>query len=457
MTEELVKSAYSPFWNEEGRRYNWLSVVIKLDLNSSEFDLSNFAVEDFRPEKHQDAFLEPLIHEYTHFLQNIGTLWGARIFYDLIHRVLLSGCGRSRSNTKMVAKGEEIIESLKRRIPEKKSMSSVSTEAGISFTWEIGINSVSISTGQMAASVDIRTICEAWARCASKLYLGWNDQLIHDHNARLPDFQDGVGKLRWSSAHEYWLIFEYFFQNQYQNVAVGVCQLCAYLMNYRDPESAFMRFADYKDKSDLDDVVELAKAWYSSHTEVGPRMQSWNETIHQFDETIRLGKEHGSSNTSVKEFCELAKFVRVNLREDASLFIEGIEEIRTLEYWAKRLFKIGTPVLAFRDATVLWGPTKRLQQSFLNLMGIQEVLNRREAERFKCLFYQRLPICIAIKDDDACCTKPFMKGPSGDGEGCLFCNSMTMLGLSKDDWQTREDVKTEVAISENCSEPERQP
>ncbi len=399
------------FWANGGNRYRWLSLVIKLDLNSADFDLKDFAIENFRPEMHHDEFLGPVVHEYTHFLQNVGTLWGARMVYDLILGVFLLSCSAQNGDFEMKGDGSNLIKSVKGRIPGVQLMTPLSTDLEYCFTWRIGISTVVISTACLEVSVDILSICEGWARCATKLYLGLGDDAIHEDNESFDTFHSGGGPKRWNQDYEYWILFEYFYQNGYQNVAIGLCRLCAYVMNYFEPAEAFLRFAHFSEGDDSDDLNDIAKRWYKSPSEIVPRSESWKSMIRKYDKLIELDRKHGKDNDVIRDLSRLAEYVRAVLSEDADIFLKGIDNIRTPLFWAERFKSIGTPVLAFNDETVVWGPTKHLRPSFLDLVGMAEVMNNRESPEFACVFLDERPICIAVKDYSLCGRTPYLRKP----------------------------------------------
>jgi hypothetical protein len=429
----IGKIDYLDNWLDTRNSYEWFSLIATLDFGRDFIDLASFESGLGVPSPEADAFLPVFVHEYTHFLQNISTLWGALNLHDLIQVAFLISCGTERKNQQMKSLGWSKLQALYTRF---KSTPAQSTNAGLG---AIEFNSgcsipVKASNGNLSVLIDVKCIRENMARCAAELFLGKGDEAIHETGAQSKAFHSIDEGSQWCRQPEYWVLFEYFYAKGFERVAMGVLRLCTYLLNYQCPTSAFWRFSMWIKDCDRGDLWEIAERWYVTEIEIAARKQSWSSFTESLKATCKIGQEYGSENDIVKEFGALANLVDSNLKQDGSLFLDGIDEISSLQFWAKRIRTAGSPVLRFHDQTEVWGATAAHKQALINLSGITEVLSKRGRSDFCCTFFRIYPICIATKDDHLCGTSPHKWDTD---HGCLFVNSMKILGMENgQNWQT---------------------
>ncbi len=423
MTTRLNENVnYLDHWLSSRNSYQWLCFVATLDFNEEDFDLAGFASGEVIPTPEVDRVFEVFVHEYTHFLQHVTTLWGVWNACDYASVALLTGCGRARKDQGMLQRGQLLRGIIQQRFSaggNRRIDTEVEDKASI------------LKWGNVIAVVDTKAIRENMARCAAELYLGKGDEAIHETGKIFDGFHDRDGGVEWCSKAEYWVIFEYFYQAGFQRVGEGVLKLCTYLLNYECPETAFERFLHFISESSAGDLWENAEDWFRLASEKERRDDSLEKLEGRLRGIYVLGKKHGEEHDIVKEFGGFAGFLAGRLDPEGSVILDGISSVR---FWAALVQKNGSPIIRFRNKSSVFGPMVKHQQALQNFCGMTEVLEKLGQEGFPCAFLDEFPICVTHKDESLCGRSPFRWIDKDNG--CLFCNSMKALGMiSSDEWK----------------------
>ncbi|MGZ0710096.1 hypothetical protein ACWPKO_17335 [Coraliomargarita sp. W4R53] len=399
-----------------------------LEFKESEFDFAAFASGKAITTPLVDGFFEVFVHEYTHFLQNVTTCWGVLNVCEYASAVITIGCGRVAGDSEMIQKGYDLRNGISERLIQSKSVSESSGQPLTAFLF---------TKENLVSVVDVKAIRENMARCVAELYLGKGDEAIHVSGESFTGFH--TTEARWCLKLEYWVIFEYFYHHGFQRVAEGVLKLCVHLLSYEFPEQAFSRFLDaiYEEAPcDLWDAVEV---WFQSDTERAARTAFHQVLRTRLRALVDIGIKHGELIDIVKELGAFCGFILESLDCYGGIFLDRIEEMKLINFWAEKVQITGSPVLRFNDNTLIWGATISHQQALINLSGVTEVMQRLGQDRFSCRFYEEFPICTADKDFSLCGSKPYHS--IDQDTGCLFCNSMKALGMTDSkDWGSDVDI-----------------
>jgi hypothetical protein len=456
MNKEFIEYFESLDFASPGNTYDWFSLKIELKLpitdetiNKLQYKESSFSPEELNA-------LHYLAHEYIHFLQNITTHWGGPMLTDYALSLMKFGASSAEHEkifslpldiSKIASEigglfegGNDLLKKIKGR--------TIANEGNIVFNSKNNfpdyniVNTtnnevLSISNGRITKDIGLLCIRENMAHIGSLLFLGFSDENIHETNVNSKHFCSSPKLL--DKQPEYWLLFEYFFDNSnsYSNIGKGIYALCAEALTKLNPEKSIKRFFNWlKDNPPPlnSDLYKLVKEWAISPLENKYYNVGKNETLNHLTSLITLCQTHKVDHYMFECFEKLFIFAQNNiLLHDGGrgLYFPNVD-LGNKRTWFMFLYNLGSPLIRYKkNKPLLYGPTKKMEDELTFLLGLSKTLTLLQAKsEFDCPFREEYKICDVKYKSNNCMTQPYIvTNPAKDGSECIFSNCLKLLGL----------------------------
>lgn len=441
--------------------YDWFSLAINFPYTE---DVFNEIIQGkYHGEEDQKA-LTAFIHEYVHYLQNFGTLWGIPKFIDLVHSILLIHNSLVGYDTKYTMpfdltsiKDDSLSDGLKKRaeLPHKLNeykrfhvLNQVSEILNYSSNTS-GYYFAIISNDHFECNICMKTLKESQAFIAEKLLFGLSDEEIQNliHKTFYPE------KVKYRDNYFYWILFD-FLKAKYPNlqeVGKGLFFLIQDCLNRANPCTAFKRFIDWLNSRPerlLQDInlLDLVLEWRRNLIEkmaIGLSIQLTSRAIDNFNQIINKHKVH---DEFLYLLSDIINFSRKNMYEFNTGIFPVDFNFSAIPSWYWILERFGTGIIIFEDSKddnkkVLktLGSTyhqEHMHKAFKFLFSINLQFEMLQLNQdFLCPLLKEFPLCNFELDEVTrylCVQHAFLvNSKKADETMCLFDNTAAVMGFKK--------------------------
>lgn len=431
--------------------YDWERQIINLGCNVSDIDINN--TSDILTDEGR-KYSSKLVHEYIHYLQNFSTGWGAPVFTDFTLAIMKIGASSAeskeilnlplvKSNLKstLLIDGINLREAVINRVNKFNSFDFHSL--GILRKLELTLNNdvAVIANGRVTVELGLKVIREHMANLGTQLFLGLNDDEIHNYNKTVGGFKSGG--IEFSDQPEYWILFEYFYKDKmFTDLAKGVFHLTQQCLITLNPESALLRFLrwfnnnKYKFSAKLD-FTGLVEDWLKEGNEIYFLHVGSTKAVEHCERVLALTTKHLSRHDIFRFTHNITEYALNNIRKTTGgrfLFVPS-DNFANINYWKIKITEFGTGIVRYLDNTLIHGSEvhcRNMTDSFNFLVSsslvVKQIVGNQKAN---CPFMEDIPICKAeCKGDNNCYSNPFlMVKNDGSGKECLFANGVLLTGM----------------------------
>lgn len=426
---------------EGGPKYHWLAQILSVDFDLRDIP-ETFGETTFEPSAGERERLARLLHEFTHYLQNTCTPWGAIMFSQFA--LALLRVSRSRLRAELWAPAWEDYRRARSRLRrERRALTKSDEDRDASPRVSIGSGLAVVIRG-LAHPVDVDMIREHMAFAAECMFAAGDrdvDMFYRERMERVSAPRSAI----------YWALFPLFDALQYVDLTRGIYMLTAGVLLSRDPVGTLQAFIERFTTGPVDpgtSLRDVAGAWLAEAAQERERQVAGDEARRGLREVVVLGQDSPDHELAAA-FGRLAERVATNLgrSHDGWRLASAVNHapfVRT-HTWAWFMNQYGVPIICFRSGVALLRASQRdatagdpAEQDQLDLqliLGTAMVLEHLGTE-LPCPFYSRaphrgrVPICESDMDEDACLSAPHEKILEPvDGEQCLYRNSILLLGL----------------------------
>jgi len=434
-----------------GRNYNWASLNIDLNFNKQDIDLESIinGSKQFGNTQNERIF----VHEYVHYLQNFYCSWGGLVFCELVLALDKMGASKVNDNIilKLPLKIKEISDaelwnsgvkhynkfySLIGDIKGTTSFEKIGEYPKVVIK-EISEDVIIFNNGRISFSLNGRTIREHMAEYSSLLFLNYTDEQIHQDliNSKIHCTSNGTLEKN----PEYWILFEFFFTNNYKNVAEGLVLLCSTSLSTASPNRSIIRFFkflnDFKEElGGKDNLLNIVHGFLATPTEVIAFSFSFYATLKNITEQLALCTkyfDHSFYKFNSIIFTQLMN----NIYHDFSSkkIFDNPTLLRDKAFWVDLLNSTGTPIIRYKDKTpIISTYNSDLIDALTYFFGVIKVLeDLTDSSKCNCPFHSEFKICKAdYKNDELCLQEPLLVvNPVDKGKDCLYHNAIKLMGF----------------------------
>lgn len=432
-----------------GISYDWTSFNINLNFNKEDIDLDSIfnGLKYFEGTNKEMLF----IHEYVHFLQNFYTNWGGLVFCDFVLGVNKLASSRAEDDSlialplrlekKKSQLWNEGVEMLKKfNINISTDDGNIRFEESNSFPnykiSELTKEKAVISNGRIVYTINNKTIREHMAELSACLFADLNDEQIHIRFLSCNTFSSGNSIM--DKEPMYWILFEYFFANKYQNIAEGIILLTHSALCSANPVNVICRFLLFlkQNKSVIKEknTHNLVNIFLKTPSEIISFSYTHYAALKNITDFLKLCKKY--ENQSFYQLAEKIYFsllINISQTYSSKKFFENPETLRNKDNWLKIIKNTGTPIIRYKDKkAVISLQNDELGNSLTYFLGMVKVFYNLQTDRNqRCPFYQEFNICKAEYKNAETCFHDALKvqNPLKNGKECLHQNALELLGM----------------------------
>lgn len=444
---------YYTFLDKAGvdKTYDWSSLNIDLNFNKAEIDidaiLNNSKI--FGNSQNEALF----IHEYVHYLQNFYTSWGGLVFCEFVLALEKMDASKvdehfklplplqiqNQSGTKLWNDGVshyEKFHSLLGTDHGKISIERIGTYPHYSVK-EMVDQVLTINNGLISYQISSKTVREHMAELCSLLFLNYSDQQIHERFINANSFRSAPNRL--DKSPMYWMLFEYFYNNGYKDIAEGLVLLTHSALCTANPVNLVVRLfkflVNYKE-FDNKNLFEVVSGFLSLPDNVIAFSYSFNASLEKIIAQLKLCskiEKHALYHFNAIIFTQLMQNIYSSF--SSKKMFSNPYHLRKKETWFSLIQQAGTPIIRYKDKMpVITTSNQQLVEALTYFFGIVKVLgNLQDSQIHSCPFHTEFNICKAsYKDNDRCLHEPLsVRNPKQDGQECLYDNAIVLLGLKE--------------------------
>lgn len=434
--------------------YDWEHFILTAGMESGQLDLTKDSLNEEETRNYRR-----FVHEYIHYLQNFTTTWGcfsASSFFSSYLRIGISSLEKPLEKILLPMtlgeydfKSDYLLAGLKdrfRQIRQLETSDSVSLDPKgdlkkIESRFEN--KKIVIDNGIVQRTIGLKCIREQMAFLGEMQFLGYSDEqisnFINSNNGFLYENQ------RLGRQSEYWIIFEYYYQNFKNILEIGVGLFC--LMNEcltrLNPDITFYKFELFlaKQKHNLKSgvkFVEILDDWITTQQEVLNYRKSCHYTIKDVEKLYEITKKYTNNDLviSIKELCNIM-LQNLKISEGGRrTYFDKFSDFKFPLYWHDMIIKYGTPIVVFNDQVKIFGSpnyTSKAMDCFLRVNAATMVLKKLHdgGKEFMCPYFLDVNICTHPLKSQNVCGKNALQilHQVKNDNHCQLSSGIVLLGL----------------------------
>lgn len=405
------------------RNYDWFSLNINVNFNADKIDLEKIVNRELIFGNTVDEII--FIHEYTHYLQNFNTPLGAVLLCQFTHALFQMGASKLNENIifKLPLKlnsidakplwnaGIEHINNIRTALGHSDDIVNFEGPATFEDYKIVKTKYLTISNGRAIFEITNKAIREHMAHLSSMLFVGYNDQQIHEDYLKRKEFYVTEGMLE--KQPSYWILFEYFYFHKYTNVAEGLILLCMESMTCATPMTiieAFFKNIQEPKFASIKNLHFFVKLWTGAASEIKRKNAFISDALKMIEEKIALCKKH-KEHDFYKFNIALFEKLAYNIRnfEKLNHYFSDANKLRDKDSWVKIIREFGTPIVRYKSKSPLvTGQSNEVGNALTYFLGVVKTIDSlRSTTVERCPFHTDFPICTAgHKNDTTCLTDP---------------------------------------------------